>query len=93
MRYLCFGLYLVSLPFFYHETLTFYFSEELATGSITTKEKVIHNDIIYLDEKQSDLFFVINNAIIYEQLFKYDQVEKIITGLIRDVKQVRSELM
>jgi hypothetical protein len=95
MRYLCFGLYLAILPLFYKETLTYYFSEELATGSITTREQTITNDSAYLCEpnEAEDLFFTVNNAIIYEQMFKYEQVERIITGLVRDVKRVRSGLM
>ena len=96
MRYFSFGLYLAKLPLFYREQLTYYFSEEMPTGSITTRESAVNNDVVYLNEKaedNGDAFFVINNAIIYEQLFKHNLVEEIITGLVKDVKQVRSGLM
>jgi hypothetical protein len=94
MDYLRFGLYLTALPLFYNETLTYYFSEEMPTGSITTKEASIQNEAVYLHHKEGDdIFFTINNAVIYEQMFKYEQVEKIITGLVKDVKPVRSGLL
>jgi hypothetical protein len=94
MGYLRFGLYLAVLPLFYNETITYYFSEEMPTGSITTREAAIKNEGVYLNETNTeDAFFTINNAIVYEQMFKYEQVEKIITGLVKDVKQVRSGIL
>jgi len=93
MHYWRFGLYLARLPHFYNERLLYYFSEEMPTGSITTREQEVHNTDLYLDSKKSDPFFIINNAIIYERMFKYDQVEEVITGLVKDVRRVRSELI
>ena len=93
MGYWRFGLYLTCVPHFYNETMYYYFSEELPTGSITTLEEEIHNNDMYLDENQSDPFFVINNATIYEQMFRYEQVEEIISGLVKDVRAVQSKLM
>ena len=93
MEYWRFGLYMTCVPHFYNESLTYYFSEELATGSITTREEEVHNGDIFLDDNQSDLFFVINNATIYEQMFRYEQVEEIISKLVKDVRIVRSKLL
>jgi hypothetical protein len=94
MDYLRFGLYLTVLPLFYNETLTYYYSEEMPTGSIATRESTVKNENVYLHEEASeDEFFTLNNAVIYEQMFKYEQVEKIITGLVKDVKPIRSGLL
>ncbi|MCL2421866.1 MAG: DUF5717 family protein, partial [Defluviitaleaceae bacterium] len=93
MGYWRFGLYLARVPHFYNEVLTYYFSEEMPTGSIATREAEIHNKDMHLDESQTDPFFIINNATIYEQMFRYEQVEEIIGGLVKDVRNVRSRLM
>ena len=93
MEYWRFGLYLARVPHFYNENLTYYFSEELPTGSITTKENEISNKEMHLDDNKNDPFFIINNATIYEQMFRYEQVEEIIGGLVKDIKAVRSRLM
>ena len=93
MEYWRFGLYLTCVPHFYNENLTYYFSEELPTGSIATQEQEISNRDVYLDDEQKDLFFIINNAVIYEQMFRYEQVEEIIGDLVKDVSPVRSRLL
>jgi hypothetical protein len=94
MTYFRFGLYLTVLPLFYNEYLTYYFSEEMPTGSITTKDAQVRNNAVYLHESNTDdVFYTINNAIIYEQMFKYEQVERIINGLVKDVNPVRSVLL
>jgi uncharacterized protein HemY len=96
MDYLRYGMYLTNIPLFYNEEITYYFSEEMATGSITTREATFKNTTPYMQkeaENVSDPFFVINNAIILEQMFKHDQVETLITGLVKDITPVRSNLM
>ncbi|MCL2188878.1 MAG: DUF5717 family protein [Defluviitaleaceae bacterium] len=95
MEYLRFGLYLTCLPLFYNEEISYYFSEELPTGSITTREITHKNTTPYIhkDAVEDDTFFAINNAIILEQMFKHDQVETLINGLVKDVLPVRSALM
>ncbi|MDR1664180.1 MAG: DUF5717 family protein [Clostridiales bacterium] len=93
MRYLRFGLYLTSLSVFYGEKVTYYFSEEMASGSITTREDHLSNTAEYLYEKEGDPFFTINNALIYEKMFKHEQVERIINGLVKDVRMVRGAIV
>ena len=97
MDYWRFGLYLTCIPHFYNEGISYYFSEELPTGSISTKKEEIRNTEMFLyentDENHPSLFFVINNATIYEQMFRYEQVEEIISALVKDVKTVQSKLM
>jgi hypothetical protein len=79
---------------FYNESLTYYFSEEMPTGSITTQESQVKKTTVYLHESPTDdIFFTLNNAVIYEQMFKYEQVERIITALLKDVRPVRSGLL
>ncbi|MCL2203902.1 MAG: DUF5717 family protein [Defluviitaleaceae bacterium] len=96
MEYLRYGMYTTCLPLFYNEEITYYFSEELPTGSITTQEATYKNTTPYLQDEAGELpdpFFAINNAIILEQMFKHDQVETLITALVKDVIPVRSNLM
>ncbi|MCL1863870.1 MAG: DUF5717 family protein [Defluviitaleaceae bacterium] len=92
MQYVRYGLYVAAVPMFYNETFTYYFSEEMASGSITTREESVKNNIPFLHE-DSDQYFTINNAIIYEQMFKHDQVEKLISRLVKDIRPVRSQLL
>jgi len=92
MQYVRYGLYVAALPMFYNETFTYYFSEEMASGSITTREESVKNNKPFLHE-DTDEYFTINNAIIYEQMFKHDQVEKLISRLVKDVRPVRSQLL
>ncbi|MCL2498723.1 MAG: DUF5717 family protein [Defluviitaleaceae bacterium] len=103
MDYLRYGMYLACVPLFYNEEITYYFSEEMPTGSITTRESTHRNTTPFLLKKgpddeasgsdASDPFFTINNAIILEQMFKHEQVETLITGLVKDTTPVRSALM
>jgi len=87
-----FGIYMIQMPHFYNESVSYYFSEELATGSLSTRINEIANEEVYLSQ-DSDLFFKINNAIIHEQMFKYDQVEEILNELVKDVQMVRCKLI
>jgi len=93
MQYLKYGLYVATLPLFYNEEITYFFSEEMPTGSIATKSETIKNTTPFLHDHPTDQFFAINNAIIYEQMFKHDQVETIVGNLVQDVHVVRSGLM
>jgi len=87
-----FGIYMTQMPHFYNESISYYFSEELATGSVSTRINEITNEDVYLPQS-SDSFFKINNAIVHEQMFKYDQVEEILDGLVKNVRMVRSKLI
>ncbi|MCL2286140.1 MAG: DUF5717 family protein [Firmicutes bacterium] len=93
MEYVKYGIYVACLPMFYNEEVTYYFSEELPTGSIATKEETLRNITPFLFDHQTDKFFTINNAIINEQMFKYDQVEQAVSDLIKDVQMIRSKLL
>lgn len=93
MQYLKYGLYVATLPLFYNEEITYFFSEEMSTGSIATKSEKIKNISPFLHDHPTDQFFAINNAIIYEQMFKHDQVETIVGNLVKDVQTVRSGLL
>ncbi|MCL2364991.1 MAG: DUF5717 family protein [Defluviitaleaceae bacterium] len=101
MQYLRFGMYLACVPLFYGEEITYYYSEEMPNGSIATREQTQKNNTPYLHKEADtstdiahvDPFFTINNAIILEQMYKYEQVEQIIGTLVRDVAKVRSRRM
>ncbi len=95
MKYFRFGMYYAVVPHFYGEKMLYYFSEEMPTGSITTKEVSIENNQMFLSENENNTepFFVLNNALIYEQMFKYDKVEAIITETLRDLHRVFGKLL
>jgi len=93
MQYVKYGLYVTCLPLFYNEEVTYFFSEEMASGSIATKEQTVKNVSPFLYDHPTDPFFAINNAITYEHMFKHDQVERMVSGLVKDVQVVRSGLM
>ncbi len=93
MGYLRFGLYIANVSHFYNEKITYYFSEEMPTGSIVTKEYTAFNNTVYVDEASNDPFFVINNAICFEQMFKYDKVEKIINEFLKENQPIRGTIL
>ncbi|MCL1883031.1 MAG: DUF5717 family protein [Defluviitaleaceae bacterium] len=92
MQYVRYGIYVTAVPMFYNESFTYYFSEEMSSGSLTTKEENIKNSKPFIHESE-DEYFAINNAIIYEQMFKHDKVEKQISNLVKDIKPVRAQLL
>ena len=93
MDYIRFGIYLTCLPIFFGEKIIYYFSDEIPTGSITTQEAEISCETVYINDTSGDDFFLLNNAVIYERMFKYDKVEQIISGLVKEPKQIRGKLM
>ena len=93
MRYLRFGLYACCLSVFYGETLQFFYSEELSTGSITTSEEDVKGAGILLKGESDDPFYVINNAVIFEQMFQYSRVEDILSRFLKKPKQYNAKLM
>ncbi|MCL2703199.1 MAG: DUF5717 family protein [Defluviitaleaceae bacterium] len=93
MRYIRFGLYAAGIPVFYGEKLNYAVSEESATGSIMTKEAETQNSVMRIVENTGDMYYVINNAIIYESMFKYEAVEEIINGHLKEVPRVKAWLM
>jgi len=107
MQHIKYGMFTVCLPLFYNEEITYYFSEEMETGSITTKPQTIKNTTPFLldtnecanrqardcERVLTDEFFAINNAITYEQMFKHEEVERAVAGLIKEVRQIRSTLL
>jgi hypothetical protein len=92
MQYVRYGMYAAIVPMFYNESITYYFSEECPTGSITTKEQSLKFTKPFIHESE-DSYFTINNAIIYEQMFKHDRVEKLISVLVKDIQPVRAKLL
>jgi len=95
MKYLRFGLFLCHIPIFYGEEMEYYFNEEIEniSGSITTSPLKIANNRPHLLEKASDLYYIINSALVYEQMFKYDMVEEIVTRKLTDKEPPRAKLI
>jgi len=93
MRYLRFGLYACSISVFYGETIQFYYSEELSTGSITTAEDEVKASGILFKGDPEDPFFIINNAIVFEQMFQYNRAEEILDGYLKKPKLYNAKIM
>jgi len=93
MRYVRFGIYLCAIPHFYGENISYFFSETRQTGSVSTKEESVRNTGVYIDEDSGDPYFAINNAAVYEQMFRYDQAERVIAGILREKKSVNARIM
>lgn len=93
MNYFKFGLYITVIPVFYNETIEYYISEQMSSGSIETKSMSLQNSNIFISENQTDDFFEINNALIYHKMFKYDDVEKIITEKLKSGNMIKGKLL
>jgi len=93
MRYLAYGLYTAILPLFYNETITYFYSDEMATGSIATHLFSHKNSTPYIHSHPNDDFFAINNAIIHEQMFRHQEVEDILARLVNEPVSIRGQLI
>jgi len=93
MQYLAYGLYTAKLPLFYNETITYYYSEEMPTGSITTHHLIHKNTTPFLHNHPNDNFFAINNAIIHEHTFRHQEVEDIICDLTQEPTAIQGQLL
>jgi len=93
MKYLRYGLYAKVLPVFYGEKITYRYSEEMDSGSVSTPDYESVNLRYHLNENAEEDYFKLNNAFIYEHMFKYDQVEKIITDNIQNVRMIKGSLL
>jgi len=93
MQYLAYGLYTAKLPLFYNETVTYYYSEEMPTGSITTHQATHKNTTPFIHDYTKDTFFAINNAIIHEHMFRHQEMEDIIDQLILSPVAVQAQLI
>jgi len=93
MNYLFFGIYTCNIAQFSGETIEYYFSETSKAGSVDTKQQTVIGGERTLHEGTNDPYFMLNNALIYEQMFRYDKVEEIISDYLRDDGVTKSELM
>jgi len=93
MQYLAYGLYTAKLPLFYNETVTYYYSEEMPTGSITTHQLSHKNTTPFLHNHPQDDFFAINNAVIHEHMFRHQELEDILEALIKTPVAIQGQLL
>lgn len=93
MKYFRYGLYIAVLPVFYDERVEYYFSEKMENGSIETSHKFFVRNEMYVRDESRDMFFLINNALIYEKMFKYDKVEKMISNEFEDEAVIMARLL
>ena len=93
MIYVAFGIWLAHIPHFYGEEIEYFFAEARGSGSVKTAPKIITNNTPHLLEKIEDLFYTINSALVYEQMFKYEKVEEIVTARLAEKPEIRAKIM
>jgi len=93
MNYLFFGIYTCHVVHFSGETIEYYFSETSKSGSVDTNMETIISSEKSLMEDTDDPYFMLNNALIYEQMFRYDKVEEIVSDYLRDDCMIKGELL
>ncbi|MCL2377452.1 MAG: DUF5717 family protein, partial [Defluviitaleaceae bacterium] len=93
MKYLCFGLYACHVPHFYGEELEYYFKETIGASSVTTQPAKIENNRSHILEKPADLYYIINSALVYERIFRYDTVEEIVAERLMEKDTPRAKLL
>ena len=92
-KYLRFGIYTCHVPHFYGEEIEYYFQEAIGASSITTLPQKIKNNKAHALENQTDLYYIINNALVFEQMFKYDKVEEIVTAKLAEKQPIRAKML
>ena len=95
MQYFKYGIYLAKLITFFGEKTTYFISEEFSTGTTQTPESVIINDKVCVNNKKTDKYYLINEAMMQEKLLKYDDVYNIIYNklITDDEVYIRGRLM
>lgn len=95
LHYLRFGLYIGHVTVFYGEKVTVYYSEETSAGSITSEVFHMEGTGLYMEEhpEGKEPYFTVNNALIYEAMFKYEQVEEMITEMLKPPFHTRGALL
>ncbi len=76
MKYFGLGMHIVNLSLFYHETLQYFF-EVIDEGGTTrrTEEKEITYSFLRVVEEPQELYDILNNGRIYEQMVDFDQLD------------------
>lgn len=82
MKYFKFGIYICTLPIFFGEEIEYYFTENMDTGSVSTKKYTKINNYNQIFEDIEDEYFKINNGIIYSYEGKYHLTHELIENTI-----------
>ncbi len=96
MTYQRFGLYTAHIPAFYGAKVQYFFSEQMHAGSVNTKvEEIVFDRFkpMKTPPESSDVFYRINEALTLEAMFRYEAVEEIIQGLLREEPLCMGELL
>ena len=89
MRYVRFGLYMTHIAHFFDETITYCYVTQTPTGSVSSKEMMVKNSRIHLLDAPKDTYYALNEALIAEQMFKYDKVEQMITERLKPLPRLK----
>ncbi|MCL2565350.1 MAG: DUF5717 family protein [Defluviitaleaceae bacterium] len=93
MNHLFFGIFYTVIPIFYNEKVEYYICRETEAETFETETMVIFNNCENIKIQPDDMFFDINNALIYEKMFKHTEVEKIILKIIGKAPEVKGQLI
>lgn len=83
MKYFKFGIYVMGIPIFYNETIKCTFM----VNSRKEEELTVKNNLIYLQPHVESEFFLINNGLMYYELFKYDELENVLDKLFKSTPE------
>jgi hypothetical protein len=92
MKYLKFGIYIASVTMFYGEEITYFFNEELNSGSITTQETIFINNVAQSSENPGK-FEDINNCLMYIEKSRFDKVETVIAEYLKPHKTIIGKIL
>ena len=91
MAYIGFGVYSCAITHFYNEEIEYFFVNKQKGGSVATKPLVIKNANLHVLD-HGGLYYDINNAINFEEMFKYDKVESIVGKILKERPEIRATI-
>lgn len=90
MTYTRYGAYIATLSLFYHETISYYIEEiHRDHEPILYPEQTLQYSILKLKEEPTEAYDEINNALIYEHMLAFEEVEKIIENRTAAANQIQ----
>jgi hypothetical protein len=93
MQYFRFGFYIAVVPHFYGESLFYRIETQTAAGVASSAEREIKNNEQPALQIEGDEFYQISNMLIREQTLWRGDVERLVEEKLRDLPDVKAELI
>ena len=88
MKYFKFGIYTISFPMFYNEKIIYQFED-----NVLSKEYEYTNTKILLKPDTEEKFFLINNSILYNELFKHEYLEENLKKIYKPKEKINFSIL